>query len=511
MKTRIIATLLMLSLSVQAVLAQDMETEKARTLPEFKITANELKAKLYFLASDFMRGRYTGSEENRIAANYIAEHLRAYGWDYAPGQDSYFQEVPFEQVTPPTEGQLNIAGTDYEMMQDFIFLGGDATQIEEAEAVFVNYGWVDEESDQDDYANIDVEGKVVFTLPGTPEGQSPQLVFQAIDKKRKLATERGAVAVVELFRLQFPWNFFTNYFGKPSMRLAPEEETPQSIPYVYLKEKSDVSDVREIQEGSANMVQLSSGGFERKRVYSPNVVGVLEGTDPELKDEYVLLSAHFDHVGVGAQGGGATTAQDSIFNGARDNGMGTTALLAAGKALGEQRTKRSVIILACTGEEIGLLGSRYYAENPLIPLKQTIFNLNTDGAGYSDTSGVAILGFGRTGTDEEITAATQAFDLDIFPDPAPEQGLFDRSDNVSFAARGVPALTYSPGFTAFDQEIMKNYHQITDEPQTVNYQYLLEYCASFSHLARLIADDEERPKWKAGDKYEEAGNKLYNE
>ena len=146
---------------------------------------------------------------------------------------------------------------------------------------------------------------------------------------------------------------------------------------------------------------------------------------------------------------------DSIFNGARDNAMGVTAILEAAKALSQQRPNRSVLVLAFTGEEIGLLGSKYYAEHPLVPLKQTIFDLDTDGAGYSDTTIVSVIGLERTGAKAEIEAGAKAFGLGVFAEPAPEQGLFDRSDNVNFAIKGVPAPDFSPGFKAFDQEIAK--------------------------------------------------------
>ena len=221
------------------------------------------------------------------------------------------------------------------------------------------------------------------------------------------------------------------------------------------------------------------------------------------------MTAHYDHVGVGKQGGGPFTERDSIFNGTRDNAMGTTAILTAAKAFAEMKPKRSIIFLAVTGEELGLLGSEYYADNPLIPLDQVIFNMNTDGAGYNDVSSVSSIGYGRTGTDEAIETASKAFGLGVIQNPAPEQGLFDRSDNVSFAKRGVPCVTLSPGMTTFDQEIGKYYHQVADNPESLDYAYATKYCQTFIHAARLIADAEQRPVWVEGDKYEEVGKELY--
>jgi Zn-dependent M28 family amino/carboxypeptidase len=185
------------------------------------------------------------------------------------------------------------------------------------------------------------------------------------------------------------------------------------------------------------------------------------------------------------------------------------ALLVAAKALSQQPPKRSVMVLALTGEEVGLLGSRYYAENPLVPLKQTIFDLNIDGAGYNDTTIVSVIGLERTGAKAEIEAGARAFGLNVFAEPAPEQGLFDRSDNVSFAAKGVPAPTFSPGFKAFDAEIAKYYHQAIDNPESLDFSYVHKFCQAYAHTARLIANRSTRPFWIAGDKYEAVGKELY--
>ncbi len=158
---------------------------------------------------------------------------------------------------------------------------------------------------------------------------------------------------------------------------------------------------------------------------------------------------------------------------------------------------------------MGLLGSQWYAENPLIPLEKTIFNFNTDGAGYDDITGISLIGANRTGIDPQVEAAASAFGKKVINDPAPEQGLFDRSDNVSFAAKGVPALSFSPGITGFSDELFKYYHQVTDNPETINMAYLKEYCQAFTLAARLIANRDTRPYWVDGDKYREAGDKLY--
>ncbi len=493
------------------LLSLEAYAQNSGLAPEFQLERPETEAHLRFLASDELQGRRTGEPGNNIAARYIAAQFEAYGLKTAPGLDAYFQPIGFEAVTPPKQASLLLNKTTYTQGGNLLILTGNADNLK-AEAVFANYGWVDPDSGYDDYQGLDVKGRIVFVLPGIPGSQDPMAVFNAMGKKRKAAQQKGAAAVIELYRLQFPWPFFRSFFDKENLTLPDQEEeagsAQQDIVYGWIKEEQD-GNMERLQEGKKIKASLTSKGFSRRIVQSQNVIGIIEGADPLLKEEYLLLTAHYDHVGTGKDGGGPYTPQGSVFNGARDNGMGTAALISAAKALAKERPRRSVIVLAVTGEELGLLGSRYYADNPLIPLNKTIFNLNTDGAGYNDVSYVSVIGYGRTGTDALAEAGANIFGLDVFPNPAPEQNLFDRSDNVSFAVKGVPAIQFTPGTTGFDETIGKYYHQVTDNPDTIDYGYLHKFCQAFARTARLIADDDSRPQWVKGDKYEKAGMELY--
>jgi Zn-dependent M28 family amino/carboxypeptidase len=236
-----------------------------------------------------------------------------------------------------------------------------------------------------------------------------------------------------------------------------------------------------------------------------NVVAWIEGTDPKLKNEYILLSAHYDHVGVGtpdAQG-------DSIYNGARDNAVGTVAVMNAAKYFAKNPPKRSILIALWTAEEKGLLGSAYFANNPLIPLNQIVYNLNIDNGGYNDTSRITVIGLGRTSADFLIEEAVSEFGVKAMADPSPEQGLYDRSDNVNFARKGIPAPTFSLGFTAFDDEINKYYHKAGDHVSSFDLAYAQTYWKSYILSAQKIANWDQRPIWKSGDKYEEVSKQLY--
>ena len=491
-------TLLLLLLSA-SLIAQDVDT----TLPEFQLNKLDLAGEMHFLASDYLQGRRTGSVGNEIAAEYIAAQLRAYGYRPANG-DSYFQDVPLQNVNAPERATLTLGTTEYTTGDNLLQMRGPALD-QSAEVVYANYGWVGD--GHDDYAGLDVQGKIVIVrsgIPGTP-GQAG--IFRGVQEKPGIAAERGAVAVFEIYGMPFPWANFRGYLG--GERIGLDEGTQRAaIPYGFVNAEDGLVDQLTRQKRKTQG-RIATTGMRSSKVSSRNVAGILPGSDPELADEYVILTAHFDHVGVGKQGGGAFTEQDSIFNGSRDNAFGTISLLAAARSFAERPTRRPIIILAVTGEEMGLLGSKYYAEHPLVPLEQTVYNFNTDGGGYNTTESIALLGANRTGIDPQVATAAAAFGVSVINDPAPEQGLFDRSDNVSFAAKGVPALTFSPGMTEFNDEIFRYYHQVTDNPETIDFDYLRTYCQAFTLAARLIADRDERPYWVDGDKYREAGDKLY--
>jgi Zn-dependent M28 family amino/carboxypeptidase len=180
------------------------------------------------------------------------------------------------------------------------------------------------------------------------------------------------------------------------------------------------------------------------------------------------------------------------------------------QSLAKYPTKRSALFILFTGEEKGLLGSKYYVENPVLPLRQMVYCFNSDNAGYNDTSLATIIGLPRTTAEKNIKDAVAAFGLTAIDDPAPEQGLFDRSDNVNFAAKGIPAPTFSLGFRSFDGDVTKYYHQPSDHADTMDYDYLEKFFRAYVLAGRMIANDPITPKWTAGDKYEKAAQKLYN-
>ena len=492
------------SLSVTLLFLVPALAQKKTALPEFTLQKAELETHMRFLASDELMGRRTGEQGNLVAARYVAEQFRRHGLVPAPGQSSYMQAVPLEKMGALQKGTLYVGNDTLHSEKEWILMSGQATDLK-APLVYAGFGMEDAAKGWDDYKGLDVKGKIVLVQSGSPDATTPSEIISVSNEKRKIAAQKGALAVIELFKAPIPWNFVTKYFSGDRIALA-VEGTPVTLPHAWVngQEAKYTKLLR-----AATEVHFQTEGRAVQTVNGYNVVAYIEGADAKLKDEYVLLSAHYDHVGVGKQGGQPYTPEDSIFNGARDNAFGTVSLLASAEALAQNPPKRSVLLVALTGEEVGLLGSKFYASHPLLPLKNCIFNLNTDGAGYNDTSILSVIGLDRTGARAEIEVASKAFELDVVADPAPEQGLFDRSDNVSFAMKGIPAPTMTPGFRTFDADLMKNYHQASDNPESIDFNYLLKFCQAYAYASRLIADRSQAPQWIKGDKYEEAAKKLY--
>ncbi|MDW8465239.1 MAG: M28 family peptidase [Chloroherpetonaceae bacterium] len=469
-------------------------------MPEFLLSSQETAAHIRFLASDELMGRMTGEIGNNVAARYIAEQFRLYGLKEVQGAAGYYQKVPLVKVRPPKDAFL-VWGTDtLRQGKDLLVLNGSKLTVT-APVVFAKHGIVDDKAGRNDYEGIDAKGKIVVVKLGDADNTDVRQALRLRETKQKAAAERGAMALLELYDATVPWSLIMQFANRETIQL-PSEETAH-LTYIWLSDAGKTYLERALRTES---LTIESSGLQREPFFSQNVIGLIEGSDPTLRNEYILLSAHYDHIGTGRR----PNQTDTIFNGARDNGMGTTALLAAAKAFSQKPPKRSVICLAVTAEEVGLLGSQYYATHPLVPLEQTVFNLNVDGAGYNDTTIVTVIGWERTTAMKDIEAGAKAFGLGIISDPAPEQNLFNRSDNVSFAAKGVPAPTFSEGFRSFNAEIGKYYHQPADQAdENFNFSYLHRFCQAYIHAARRIADRPERPRWVKGDKYEPAFNLLY--
>ncbi|MBO9573834.1 MAG: M28 family peptidase, partial [Chitinophagaceae bacterium] len=192
-------------------------------------------------------------------------------------------------------------------------------------------------------------------------------------------------------------------------------------------------------------LKIKDSSKPQEIIQGKNVIGLIQGTDDNLKNQYIVLSAHYDHIGVTTQPKEINGKLDSIFNGARDNAIGVTGVLNAAKYFAKYPPKRSVLFILYTGEEMGLLGSKYFSEHPVVPINQIVFNLNIDNGGYNDTTVAMVIGLGRTSADDDLRAACAAYNLTAIADQVPELNLFDRSDNLNLAKHGVPSPTFGMG------------------------------------------------------------------
>ena len=461
------------------------------------ISGEETRVHLSFLAADEMRGRDTGSPEIDIAANYLAAHFGLLGLKKAPGMDTYFQPVPLENIHPATGGELSLGGDVFKFKEHFILFSGN-NQEWKGEVVYVGYGSPEE------LRQANVRGKLVVALAGKKDSDgNPMAVFFAAGDKFKDAKAAGAAGLVEIFASpQIPWPALVNYFANNvSMKVKSEDG---GAPHLWLKD-SDATGLKKLKESSGTSGTFKVEGIRTESIPSKNVIGLLEGTDPKLKNEYLVVSAHYDHVGVTKR----ANQTDSIYNGARDNAIGVVGLLSTAKYLTQFPPKRSVIFIALTAEEKGLLGSKYYADHPVVPLNQTVFNFNCDGAGYNDKTIATVIGLERTTAEADLSKACEAFGLKAALDPVPEQNLFERSDNYNFAVKGVPAIDFAPGIKAFDEELNKYYHQPADEVSSLDFEYLTKYFRAYVYANVLLANNAKAPTWKAGDKFEAEAKKLY--
>lgn len=461
-----------------------------------KFDQKESVSNFTYLASDELMGRDPARPEIKLAYTFIADQLKKYGTKPVPGADGYFQNIPFRLSSPPAKGQITMGDSTFIQGKSLLVLDGKSLS-GDFEVIEVGFGL------ESDYEGKDVTGKVVVSNIGAPNRMTPADLFSLGREKVAFAKAKGAIALIEMYNIpSIPWQLISNNLNRTQMGI--DQGASSTLPYIWIKDLTNETK-NSIATRKVTKASFAIEGKINKSIEGKNVLAWVEGTDPALKNEFVLLSAHYDHVGVGkpdAEG-------DSIFNGARDNAVGTIAVLNAARYFAANPPKRSVLLALWTAEEKGLLGSGYFANNPLIPLNQIVFNLNIDNAGYNDTSIITVIGLGRTSGDNLISEAVAEYGLKATADPSPEQGLYDRSDNVNFARKGIPAPSFTLGFTAFDDTITQYYHKAADETESFDMDYATLYWKSYILAAQKIAETLEKPVWQTGDKYESVGKTLY--
>jgi Zn-dependent M28 family amino/carboxypeptidase len=483
-----------------------------------------------FLASDAMRGRQTGSPEHLKAANYVAAQFKSFGLTPAGANGSFLQPVPFawRRIDEPGSS-VDLVFPDHVQK---IVLGADATismGIDEAKSleapmVFAGYGISVPEQGYDDLAKIDVRGKVVVYLNGGPASVTEPRRSQAQFSGERWARmkEKGAIGLIGIRnpkRSDGTWERGAAQRFSPGMSLADAPVDERQGQQLSLNVNSATA--QKWFEGSGHpfsdlLAAADSGAalptfalparvrakisYERRTVTSQNVVALLKGSDPVLSKEYVALTAHLDHLGVGVPVEG-----DSIFNGAMDNASGVSTLLEVARSLSANRPKRSVLFVIVTGEEKGLLGSYYWTKRPTEPIGKVAANLNVDMVlPIVPLTHMIVHGVDESSLGDAARAEAASAGIDIVPDPEPQRNLFIRSDQFNFIRAGIPAIALSAGAIPGSPEdsllhawIKNRYHQPSDDlAQPYDHKapgVLIEYVTA---LTRRVADAPARPTWK---------------
>ena len=536
------ATLLALSTaSVAADKAPDAAALNARLAMPLPADQAAMKAHVLFLASDAMRGREAGSPEFDIAAQYVAAQMYAAG--LRPGGDAggYLQKVPL--VTYRAAGQGDFVWTPrggkpvtLVFGEDFVPAAnpGKAQTSISAPVVFVGYGIVAPQYGQDDYAGVDVRGKIVAYVGGAPArfGGEERAFFGSAGTKAVAAATRGAIGIINL---ETPrggrgpgFARMAQYYDAPRMTWARPDGTGNAIGAPVLGTLSQAGAAKLFAGAktpwSAIAAELAkpapsfraaplagSLAAVTKTSFTPaassNVIGVIPGSDPRLANEVVVLSAHLDHIGVSRDGPDLKNG-DRINNGALDNAIGIASLIEEARRFtaSGQAPKRTVMFLAVTGEEKGLVGSDYFTNNPTVPLTAIVADVNLDMPILTyKFEDMIVFGADRSTLGPIVRQAVGAIGVGISPDPMPEQGIFVRSDHFRFVQKGIPAVFLwpgekGPGKAAVEYFMATNYHKPSDDlSQPILWDQGIRFVDANYRIARGIADGPARPVWNKGD------------
>jgi len=492
-----------------------------------------MDAHLKYLADDLLEGRAPATRGGELAARYIAAQFEAIGLAPAGADGSYYQPVTLIGMTPhPTFAWGARASETLRYLDDFVAWAGrpDPRIVADGDVVFVGYGIRAPEWNWDDYKGIDVRGKVLLMLVNDP-GLRDTSVFKGRGLtyygrwtyKLEEAARRGAVGVVLIHTTRsatYPWEVVRSSWSVEQFTL----DGPAGPQLAFASWVTAAAAGRALKAVGLGLDSLTRAAARRdftpaatrlhvtvkingavRRVRSANVVGRLEGSDPALADQAVLITAHYDHKGIGP-----VAAGDSIYNGAEDNASGVAAMLATAQALAQvtPRPKRSLLFIATTAEESGLLGSEAYVRTPIVPLERIAAVLNIDGANVRGrTRDIAALGADRSNLGGTFATAAKAESLTATGDPDPSKGSFFRSDHFPFARAGVPSLSiesgvdfpnHPPGWGEQQAHIFNDqrYHQPSDEYNSgFRYDGMAQQVRVLMRIALAVADAPALPDW----------------
>ena len=504
------------------------------------ISEAALRAHIAYLASDELEGREAGKPGYDKAARYVAEQFAAMGLEPA-GDDGWYQQVPLvsyqvEEGSAAMTLHRGEAGVTLAYRDEFAVSGDPLREETEvrAEVVYVGHGAHIPEIGYSDYDGVDVAGKIVAAFGDAPESLETTMRahYASSDLKRLEAVSRGAVGYIRLRsredETKYPWAKFKDRIGKRSSMTWFDSEGNAASYSPELLVRGGISN-----DAAAKLFEDAPFSFEEvldaleagepysfalgtevsmrqasthQRIESPNVIGMIRGSDPELADEYIVYTAHLDHTGVLDKGD-----EDSIYNGAYDNAMGIALMLEAARALSAVPLSRSVLFVALTAEEKGLLGSEYFAEYPTVPQQAIVANINIDMPLFLyPIADLVAFGAQHSSLLRPADAAAAAEGFTLAPDPMPEENFFIRSDQYSFVKKGVPALYLDTGLRSTDSDIdtesiyadhlQNHYHEPSDDlSRPVDWDSAVRFARANARVGFLVSTEAGRPRWNEGD------------
>ena len=545
MRIQLTVTLVIIAIAVTSAAQQT-------NLVSSRISESALRSHIKFLSDDRLEGRGTGARGGEIAALYIAEQFEAMGLRGAGARGSFWQPVSLVGVKADPKTELHINGRDkaeaFKFADDFVaFTGAQTDHVAvNADLVFVGYGIDAPEQKWNDYKGPgeDYRGKILVMLVNDPPATAaePDLFggrrltyYGRWTYKYEEAARRGAVGALLLHTNEsagYPWSVVRTSNGSWRFDIArtSSDKTPflkvrswmtddaarrmMQLAGLSLDELRKQAASRDFKPVKLNLTASLDLNSEVKRVEAPNVAAILPGRDPKLKGEYVVFSAHWDHLGIGAP----DKTGDTIYNGALDNATGVASILEIARVLSNlpiaERPRRSILFLIPTAEEQGLIGAEWYSQHPLVPINKTAANINLDSMNIlGPTHDFVPLGAERSSLKAVVEAIARERGLRISPDPRPEQGSFYRSDHFPFAKVGVPSISLKEGDDyvgrprgwgekKFKEYNEAHYHQPSDEfRDDWDFRGMIQEADFALAIGRRVADMNALPRFNPDDEF----------
>src|ERR1700693_6389381 len=550
MNTRRLCRLAFISISV-ALFAEDKVAEKLKPALDV-ITPDALLAHIKTLASDEFEGRAPGSKGEELSIKYISDQFKAIGLQPGNPDGSYFQEVPLAGIKSDSRMQLSVNGKppmELKFADDFVASSArlqPEIKIDNSDLVFVGYGVVAPEYGWDDYKGVDVRGKTLLMLindPAVPDPKDPSKLDEKMFKgkamtyygrwtyKYEIAAQKGAAAAIIIHETEpaaYPWQVVRSSWSKENFELDSPDKNMGAVSarswitldvakklladcgqdFDALKKSAITKEFKPVALNAKANIDIKQALRSFK---SHNVIGKFEGADPALKDEYLIYSAHWDHLGRHPELQG-----DQIFNGAVDNASGDAAVIALAGAFpkADPAPRRSILFMCTTAEEAGLLGAKFYAEHPLYPLEKTLADINVDGINpWGKTRDLEDLTNSNSTLDDLLGQAAARQGRVMKPNSEPEKGGFYRVDSFEFAKAGVPVLHAARGIEIIgkppeygkqkrDEFVTKHYHQPSDEVDpSWGLSGAVQDVQLLFEVGYQIANGDKFPEWKAGSEF----------